>query len=169
MSQPNYIQNVKDFHIASQCIPSEDNILLYANLIKEEQEELFLACSNEEYLDALCDLLYVCIGYALVFDIQVNELKIINHELGISEEGIIKGTNQLINLKNEDEIIRCLNQIYTHILDEARIRFYDFEGAWDEVHRSNLDKFRLGAQKDKYGKVKKPLGWKAPNLKPYIF
>lgn len=36
---------------------------------------------------------------------------------------------------------------------------------WDEVHRSNMDKFPNGVvQRNQYGKVVKPEGWREPDL-----
>ena len=47
----------------------------------------------------------------------------------------------------------------------------DAEGAWKEVMSTNfakIDKDTGKVRKREDGKVLKPLGWKAPNLKPYL-
>lgn len=47
----------------------------------------------------------------------------------------------------------------------------DAEGAWKEVMQTNfakIDKDTGKVRKREDGKVLKPLGWTAPNLKPYL-
>ena len=47
----------------------------------------------------------------------------------------------------------------------------DAEGAWKEVMRTNfakIDKETGKVRKREDGKVLKPLGWKAPDLKPFV-
>lgn len=47
----------------------------------------------------------------------------------------------------------------------------DAEGAWKEVMQTNfakIDKETGKVRKREDGKVLKPLGWTAPNLKPYV-
>lgn len=39
---------------------------------------------------------------------------------------------------------------------------------WDEVHRSNIDKFRDGIRRREDGKILKPEGWTRPNLAPIV-
>ena len=48
---------------------------------------------------------------------------------------------------------------------------YDGEGAWKEVMETNfakIDKATGKVTKREDGKVLKPEGWKAPNLKPFL-
>ena len=48
----------------------------------------------------------------------------------------------------------------------------DAEGAWKEVMRTNfakIDKDTGKVRKREDGKVLKPLGWTAPDLKPYLY
>lgn len=47
----------------------------------------------------------------------------------------------------------------------------DAEGAWKEVMRTNfakIDKETGKVRKREDGKVLKPVGWEAPNLKPFV-
>ena len=46
----------------------------------------------------------------------------------------------------------------------------DAEGAWNEVARANWDKFPGGVvtRDAATGKVQKPEGWRAPDLKPFL-
>lgn len=39
---------------------------------------------------------------------------------------------------------------------------------WDEVHRSNIDKFRDGIRRREDGKILKPEGWTPPSLGPIV-
>lgn len=46
---------------------------------------------------------------------------------------------------------------------------HDAEGAFREVHRANMDKFPGGvATRDANGKIQKPVGWKEPDLSPFV-
>lgn len=69
-------QRVEEFHeaaglpIGTSSFGDEDRMRLRSNLIYEEYDELFKALSAEDpvaALDALCDLVYVCIGTAIEF------------------------------------------------------------------------------------------------------
>jgi len=47
----------------------------------------------------------------------------------------------------------------------------DIEGAWNEVHRSNMAKVDAGTGvvlRREDGKILKPEGWQPPNLKQYL-
>jgi predicted HAD superfamily Cof-like phosphohydrolase len=47
----------------------------------------------------------------------------------------------------------------------------DVEGAWNEVHRSNMAKIDAGTGvvlRREDGKILKPEGWQPPNLKQYL-
>lgn len=44
----------------------------------------------------------------------------------------------------------------------------DMEPIEEEIHRSNIDKFRNGIVRDEHGKVVKPEGWTAPDIKSEI-
>jgi predicted HAD superfamily Cof-like phosphohydrolase len=98
---------------------NEYQFSLYFNLIKEEFEELEVACAADnrvEMLDALLDIIVVTIGAA--------------HSMGA-----------------------------------------DSEGGWKEVMRTNfakIDKETGKVRKREDGKVLKPLGWTAPDLKPFV-
>ena len=69
-------QKVEEFHtaagipIGTSSFGDEDRMILRGNLIDEEYFELFKALGAEDpvaALDALCDLVYVCIGTAIEF------------------------------------------------------------------------------------------------------
>lgn len=113
-----WIDLVKEFNAAydikTPCRTDRD-IDLQFELIAEEYDELCVAYSNIETLDAIADLIYVLIGLAL----------------------------------------KC---------------GYDLDGAFREVHRSNMSK--LGADgKPIYredGKILKGPNFTPPNLEPFI-
>lgn len=44
----------------------------------------------------------------------------------------------------------------------------DTGGAFREVNRANMDKYRNGVIKDANGKVMKPPGWREPDLSPFV-
>jgi len=79
-----WIKMVRRFHekfgqpIAdSPVITSIDRAALRVRLIQEEYEEVDQACANEdlvEIADGLCDLIYVCIGTALEYGIDLDPI-----------------------------------------------------------------------------------------------
>ena len=96
-----------------------DQFMMYCGLITEEMQELAVALTNAddiEALDALIDILVVTIGAI--------------HSMGA-----------------------------------------DAEGAWKEVMKTNfakIDKETGKVRKREDGKVLKPTGWVAPDLKPFV-
>lgn len=61
----------------SPAITNIDRAALRVRLIQEEYEEVDQACANEdlvEIADGLCDLIYVCIGTALEYGIDLDPI-----------------------------------------------------------------------------------------------
>lgn len=73
--------------------------------------------------------------------------------------------------KNTLEQLDALIDILVVTIGAIHSMGADAEGAWKEVMRTNfakIDKETGKVRKREDGKVLKPLGWEAPNLKPYI-
>ena len=71
---------------------------------------------------------------------------------------------------NLEQLDACMDMIWV-ILGFCIMKGYDVEGAWNEVARSNLAKIDSTTGKEKKrldGKVLKPEGWTAPDLKQFI-
>lgn len=68
-----------------------------------------------------------------------------------------------------DELDGIIDSIWT-LIGYGVARGYDMRGAWAEVARSNLDKITPEGVviKDITGKVKKPEGWRPPDLTPFV-
>lgn len=80
---------------------------------------------------------------------------------------------KLNELMQADSLVSELDGIIDSIwvlIGYGLARGYDMSGAWAEVARSSLDKIGPDGLcvKDLNGKVQKPVGWRPPNLLPFI-
>ena len=76
----------------------------------------------------------------------------------------------LFSMNDEEALDACMDMIWV-ILGYCYMKKWDVDGAWNEVARSNLAKIdsKTGKVLKSFdGKVMKPKGWKAPNLKPFL-
>ena len=76
----------------------------------------------------------------------------------------------LFSMNDEEALDACMDLIWV-ILGYCYMNGWDVKGAWNEVARSNLAKIdsKTGKVLKSFdGKVMKPKGWKAPNLKPFL-
>jgi predicted HAD superfamily Cof-like phosphohydrolase len=76
-----------------------------------------------------------------------------------------------INAKDPVETLDALIDILVVTIGAVHSMGADAEGAWKEVMRTNfakIDKETGKVRKREDGKVLKPLGWTAPDLKPFV-
>lgn len=76
-----------------------------------------------------------------------------------------------IKNNNDVECLDALIDILVVTIGAIHSMGADAEGAWKEVMRTNFAKINKDTgkvRKREDGKVLKPLGWTAPNLKPYL-
>ena len=76
----------------------------------------------------------------------------------------------LFSMNDEEALDACMDMIWV-ILGYCYMKGWNVDGAWNEVARSNLAKIdsKTGKVLKSFdGKVMKPKGWKAPNLKPFL-
>ena len=76
-----------------------------------------------------------------------------------------------INNHNKVETLDALIDILVVTIGAIHSLGADAEGAWKEVMNTNfakIDKETGKVRKREDGKVLKPLGWVAPNLKPFV-
>ena len=74
-------------------------------------------------------------------------------------------------MNNDVEELDALIDILVVTIGAIHSAGFDAEGAWKEVMMTNfnkIDKETGKVRKREDGKVLKPLGWKAPNLAPFI-
>ena len=74
------------------------------------------------------------------------------------------------SMNDEEALDACMDLIWV-ILGYCYMKGWNVDGAWNEVARSNLAKIdsKTGKVLKSFdGKVMKPKGWKAPNLKPFL-
>ena len=94
-------------------------------------------------------------------------------QYGLYLELIGEETGELMTaLANEDRVeqLDALIDILVVTIGAIHSGGFDAEGAWKEVMRSNFAKIgedgRVRKRED--GKVLKPVGWTAPDLKPFV-
>lgn len=93
-----------------------------------------------------------------------------NMYLGLIEEEM-KELQVAIDSADQVEQLDALIDILVVTMGAIHSAGYDAEGAWKEVMRTNFAKIDHDTgkvRKREDGKVLKPLGWTAPNLKPFI-
>mgnify|MGYP003334117890 FL=1 len=76
----------------------------------------------------------------------------------------------LFSMNDEEALDACMDMIWV-ILGYCYMKGWNVDGAWNEVAKSNLAKIdsKTGKVLKSFdGKVMKPKGWKAPNLKPFL-
>lgn len=76
----------------------------------------------------------------------------------------------LFSMNDEEALDACMDLIWV-ILGYCYMKGWNVDGAWNEVAMSNLAKIdsKTGKVLKSFdGKVMKPKGWKAPNLKPFL-
>lgn len=89
--------------------------------------------------------------------------KLINEEKDELETAIAAG--------DRVEILDALTDILVVTIGAMHSAGFDAEGAWKEVMRTNfakIDKETGKVRKREDGKVLKPVGWTAPDLKPFL-
>lgn len=93
-----------------------------------------------------------------------------NMYLGLIEEEA-EELNQAIRNQDRVEMLDALVDILVVTIGAIHSAGFDAEGAWKEVMRTNFAKIdpETGkVRKREDGKVLKPLGWTAPDLKPFL-
>lgn len=93
-----------------------------------------------------------------------------NMYLGLIEEEA-EELNQAIKNQNREEMLDALVDILVVTIGAIHSAGFDAEGAWKEVMKTNFAKIdpETGkVRKREDGKVLKPLGWTAPDLKPFL-
>lgn len=102
------------------------------------------------------------------------------HDLYLAEKLIMEEVGQelLPNLAKYREAPTLENKalVFDDIVDSVYVLMnlandldIPFEEGWKEVHRANMDKFRLGLVKNSAGKVLKPKNWRPPQMWDVLF
>lgn len=95
------------------------------------------------------------------FDLYINLMK---------EEW--KELQEAIGKKDTVEILDALEDFVVVTIGAMHSAGFNGEGGWKEVMRTNfakIDKETGKVRKREDGKVLKPLGWKAPDLNPFVY
>lgn len=166
---------------------------LQARLILEESDEIIWADGNEERLDGFCDTLYVIVGamHAIALPKSFRPPTGVNWAGLAAEACNLLKTSGVLCIRRLTEL---LPELTVNIINNAYAQWPKFEGAFREVHRSNMDKLwsaekvanelpidapyyyhpydSLGktfiVRDSKTHKVIKPPGWRPPELTPYL-
>lgn len=139
--------------------PLGHNILLRNSLLWEEYNELKGAKTAVDELDAITDMLYIASGTLEQYDQLVWHSDLA--ALGV--RGIESIMNKIETVNDQSGWLLLHAHLVEELLDEAENKGFDIEGAFEEVHLSNLSKL------DDYGNpVFSPFGkvLKGPNYRP---
>lgn len=174
---------VRNFMSASDQtigIFNEEQTKLYFDLCKEEYKEYFDASSDEDKLDACCDLAWVAIGCLISTGIRESEFndKISGYLMNFYvDECTVIGINEI----TDDDFdftsmssVKAKSSYFKFILasmGEAFKNHWLFLPAFFEVARSNISKIDpvTGTViKREDGKVLKPANWTPPDLSRFV-
>ena len=92
-------------------------------------------------------------------------------QFGLYKSLIKEEYEELIQAKSQLDELDALIDILVVTVGAIHSMGADAEGAWKEVMRTNfakIDSETGKVRKREDGKVLKPLGWTAPDLKPYL-
>lgn len=159
---------VKEFMEVYGQLPNtmseEDTYNLRVSLIKEEANELDAAASDIEELDALVDLAYVVYGAYYALGIPMIDPEHIEEAktLDCTKADIID-----LCAVEKETIDQDLDGILTFIYSYTKD--INFEGAFREVHRSNMSKLGTDGRPVRRldGKILKGPNYSPPNLAPF--
>lgn len=161
----------------SPNFPDKKTVELRLNLIQEEVSELAEAINENdtiEVIDAFVDILYVTYGTCLSFGLEDDFYKareilstISENDLFSKARIILKTLYHALNgLRGafEEESLGETNYYLKTIINIICLNFKT-EPYFDEVHFSNMTKVVDGkVLKNEFGKVMKPITYKAPEL-----
>jgi predicted HAD superfamily Cof-like phosphohydrolase len=159
---------VKEFMEAFGQLPNtlseEDTYGLRVDLIQEEAAELLEAVTDIEELDALVDLAYVVYGAYLHLGIPDADPEHLIYEKEVTVKEIFDAAMNIDAETFDSDLDDVLGLVMTYA------QKYDFEGAFKEVHRSNMSKLGLDGRPVKRldGKVLKGPLYSPPNLAPFV-
>ena len=180
MSKENNYNMVREFHtkFAVDPIPFVKSFPLRVELIREESAELeaaVLARDEVGIVDALTDLLYVIYGSFISFDLNVewiDEDPTITENFDIERlAGLVDSyVEDLYAKSNADEILTVMSDMGRYIYTVGTGLGNDLDGAFAEVHRSNMSKLDDDGKPVKRtdGKILKGPNYTPPNLSPFI-
>jgi NTP pyrophosphatase (non-canonical NTP hydrolase) len=161
------INLVKEFMEVYGQLPNtmseEDTFNLRVSLIQEEAAELLEAKSDIDELDALVDLAYVIYGSYLALGVPSADPEHLIY--GESTPQMIFDAAMNLDAETFDSDLDEVLMLVTTLAQK-----YDFEGAFKEVHRSNMSKLDSdGKPVKRYdGKILKGPNYSPPNLAPFV-
>lgn len=169
------IKEVKQFMETFGQLPNTlgfvELVTLRYKLIDEEIEELLSAKTDIERLDALVDILYVGIGTLLAFDYDTNGIEeALELDSSCLPQGMAISDTFLLGAETLDIWLEDVEHLMFLAIRDARQAGYDLNGAFDEVHRSNMSKLDSQGSPiyNQYGKVLKGPNYFKPNLAPFV-
>jgi predicted HAD superfamily Cof-like phosphohydrolase len=159
---------VKEFMEVFGQLPNtlteEETYKLRVALIQEEAAELIEAVTDVEELDALVDLAYVLYGTYIHMNIPHIDTEHLYYDKEITAQEIFDAAMNIDAETLDSDLDEVLGLVTTYA------QKYNFEGAFKEVHRSNMSKLGLDGKPVKRldGKILKGPSYSAPNLIPFV-
>lgn len=180
MSKYDNYNKVKEFHekFGVDPVPFVKAFPLRVELIREEAKELSIALAEKDevaFIDALTDLQYVVYGAFITLGIEDESL--FEEYTGTDSfdierlEGLIDTTVRIMfNERKFEHVMGAMRDIVYYIDGVGKALGYDLDGAFAEVHRSNMSKLGDDGKPVKRidGKVLKGPSYTPPNLAPFV-
>tara|TARA_R110000772_G_scaffold66361_2_gene147920 strand:- start:14256 stop:14810 length:555 start_codon:yes stop_codon:yes gene_type:complete len=171
---------VQEFHsvYGMDPVPFVKSFPLRMELIREEAEELSEAVSDKDevaIVDALTDLLYVLYGGYISFGVRPETIldtsdTLDNYDVERLEGHVDSLVVDMYTSYNFDYILDRMAEMAQVIYIAGKDLGYDLDGAFKEVHRSNLSKLDDNGKPVKRldGKILKGPNFTPPNLAPFV-
>jgi predicted HAD superfamily Cof-like phosphohydrolase len=159
---------VKEFMEVFGQLPNtlteEETYKLRVALIQEEAAELIVAVTDVEELDALVDLAYVLYGTYIHMNVPDIDPEHLIYEREVTPQEIFDAAMNIDAETFDSDLDEVLGLVTTYA------QKYNFEGAFKEVHRSNMSKLGTDGKPVKRldGKVLKGPLYTPPNLAPFV-
>jgi len=161
-------ERVKEFMEVFGQLPNtlseSETYNLRLSLIQEEAAELLDAVTDVEELDALVDLAYVLYGTYIHMNVPDIDPEHLIYEREVTPQEIFDAAMNIDAETFDSDLDEVLGLVTTYA------QKYNFEGAFKEVHRSNMSKLGTDGKPVKRldGKVLKGPLYTPPNLAPFV-
>lgn len=176
---------VKEFHekfgLAVDQPFSKELFDLRVKLVKEEVKEFLEALENfgsnpykgceEHLLKEICDVIYVVLGTLVSFGDKRTVVKgVVTHYTVDYKDSLTKLLEQEGPMESFADLEQFMTTSLEVVLATAHGLWFELDGAFKEVHKSNMTKLWEDG-KPRYrgdGKVIKPEWYEPPNLSDYV-
>lgn len=165
------LEMVHEFHDKFDANPMKFIFDLRFNILHEELNELQEAKNELEELDAYIDIAYIAAGTVdILSDRDMPQNIDMEVEFFNLQDFLENSITSMKDSKNIEYIVGTCASILNTVKAVLEQQGYDFDGAFAEVHRSNMSKLGPDGKPIKRidGKVLKGPDFSMPDLTPFL-